>query len=162
VKNNNFYDVLNINYSYFWKMVVKKIWFLFLIFQNYNCKTVSKSYDIEAEINIRYIENYGSICCPRDYKFDNHLVKYIKAFEYENNVTLKSNFKLLLGKEGEAAYFLSLENLSEELRNTFVNHRLNMLMVDDKSVINYLKTPVSIQEALKPWENKTTTNLIKL
>lgn len=136
--------------------------FLFLVFQNYNCKTVSESFAIDTDVNIRYIERYGSICCPRDYKFDNHLVKYIKAFENINHVTLESNFKLLLGKEGEAAYFLSLENLSVELRNKFVNQRLETLHANDESVINYLKTPVSIQEALKPWENKTTTNLIKL
>ena len=136
--------------------------FLFLIFQNYNCKTPSESFIIEADINIRYIERYGSICCPRDYKFDNHLVKYIKAFENVNDVTLESNFKLRLGKEGEAAYFLSLENLSVELRNKFVKHRLETLKVNDKSVINHLKTPISIEEALKPWEHRTTTNLTKL
>ena len=142
-------------------MWIRNLMFLFLIFQNYNCKTVSENFTIDSEIKIRYIERYGSICCPRDYKFDNHLLKYIKTFESTYQVNLDANFKLLLGKEGEAAYFLSLENLSIELRNTFVEQRLKTLNVNDPSVINYLETPVSIQGALKPWENKTTANLIK-
>lgn len=105
---------------------------------------------------------YESVCCPRDYKHDNNLLLYIKSFETENKVKLESNFKLQLGKEGEAAYFLSLENISKELQEKFVGERLKALKKDDKSVINHLKNPISINKALEMWENESLNKLIKI
>jgi hypothetical protein len=104
---------------------------------------------------------YESICCPRDYKHDTPLKAYIKTFETQNKVSLKSNFKLSLGREGETAYFLSLENISSKLREKFVNERIETLKKDDKSIINHLEKPISIEEALKMWENISTKKLIK-
>lgn len=134
------------------------------MFQNYNCKTkaTTTDLDINSETKIRYIEMYGSLCCPRDSKYDNHLNKYIKTFENEYHVNLESNFKLRLGKEGEAAYFLSLENLSLELQEKFVKQRLEIIKTNDKSIINHLETPITIKQALRPWENKSINNLIKI
>lgn len=105
---------------------------------------------------------YESICCPRDYKHDTHLINYIKNFETKNDVILKSNFKLQLGREGEAAYFLSLENLSVSLQEAFVNNRLQEINPDDTSIKNQLANPISIKECLKRWDNLTINNLTKL
>ena len=105
---------------------------------------------------------YESVCCPRDYKHDDNLMNYIKSFETENKIKLESNFKLQLGREGEAAYFISLENLSEYLQEKFVNERLKKIKTDDKSVINYLKNPISINKALMMWENTSVNSLIKI
>lgn len=136
---------------------------MFILFShNYNCKTTTTNLEIDSETKIRYIEMYESICCPRDYKHDNHLINYIKSFEYTNNVSLNSNFKLPLGREGEAAYFLSLENLSLELQVKFINERLITLKTNDKSILNHLKNPISINQALKSWENISIINLIKI
>tara|TARA_R110002049_G_scaffold208258_1_gene378733 strand:- start:370 stop:690 length:321 start_codon:yes stop_codon:yes gene_type:complete len=105
---------------------------------------------------------YESICCPRDYKYNHHLVRYIKNFETKNNANITSSYKLSLGKEGEAAYFLSLENLSPKLQKKFINDRLETLKTNDKSVINYLKNPITLMQALKPWKNLSVNNLIKI
>ncbi|WP_179006125.1 hypothetical protein [Winogradskyella forsetii] len=102
------------------------------------------------------------MCCPRDYKYDHHLVRYIKNFEAENNTNITSSYKLSLGKEGEAAYFLSLESLSPKLQKKFINYRLETLKTNDKSVINHLKNPITLQQALQPWKNRTLNNLIKI
>jgi hypothetical protein len=66
-----------------------------------------------------------------------------------------------LGREGEAAYFLSLQNISSELQEKFVNERLETLKANDTSVISHLKKPIKIKEALKMWENISMNNLIK-
>ncbi len=105
---------------------------------------------------------YESVCCPRDYKHDNNLMNYIETFENKNDVKLASNFKLSLGREGEAAYFISLENLSSALQEKFINERLKTLKIDDKSVINHLKNPISINKALEMWENISLNKLIKI
>lgn len=125
-----------------------------------SCKTTEAG--IKIKTKVRYIEMYESICCPRDYKHDTNIKDYIKNFENKNNVVLKSNFKISLGREGEAAYFLCLENLSIELQEKFVDQRIKTLKTDDKSIINHLKKPILIKEALKMWENKAMNSLIKL
>lgn len=134
---------------------------IFIFFSFFcNCKTIEAG--IDTKTKVRYIEIYESICCPRDYKHDNHLNVYIKDFEDKNNVILKSNFKLPLGREGETAYFLSLESLSFELQEKFVNERIKTLKAGDKSIINHLKKTITIKQALKMWENKSINNLIKI
>ncbi|AUC82283.1 hypothetical protein [Lacinutrix sp. Bg11-31] len=140
------------------------------LFVNKNCKAPSSSVNVgtesemmkvEGEIKIRYIEMYGSVCCPRDYKHDNHLLNYIKDFETENNISLAFNFKLQLGREGEAVYFLSLENLSFKQQENFINERSAGIKSDDKSVVNNLNNPVSIKKHLESWDNVSINNLIK-
>ena len=153
--------------------IILGITFLFL---NIKCKTPTSGLEvenetetlellseakIESETKIRYIEMYESICCPRDYKHDNHLLGYIKKFEAENNIILTANFKLQLGKEGEAAYFLSLENLSFKQQEKFINERSGAIKSDDKSVINNLGSPVTIKKSLELWDNLSFNNLIK-
>lgn len=105
---------------------------------------------------------YESVCCPRDYKHDDNLMNYIKSFETENKIKLESNFKLQLGREGEAAYFISLENLSKKLQEKFVNERLKKIKSDDKSVIHDLKNPITLNKALEMWENTSINRLIKI
>lgn len=151
-------------YYHLEKYTLVKTLLLVLLFQSYGCKPVTptSSIQINGETKIRYIEMYGSICCPRDYKYDNQLVNYIKTFESNNKVKLTSNYKMSLGKEGETAYFLSLESLTEELQEKFINERLETLKKDDQSVINHLKNPISINQAIKLWENKSLNNLKKI
>lgn len=116
---------------------------------------------IATDTKIHYIEMYESICCPRDYKHDIHLLSYIDNFEINNNISLNSNFRLPLGREGEAAYFLSLDNLPYRLQEKFIQNRLKLLKPNDKSVESYLKRPININKALEKWENISTNNLIK-
>lgn len=131
-----------------------------LLSLNYSCKTTSSGLNIDSNKKVRYVEIYGSICCPRDYKFDNHLIGYIDDFETTNSVSIKSSYKLPLGKEGEAAYFLSLENLSQKLQEKFINGRLRILKTNDSSIKNHLKNPITIKHALGPWKNYSINNLI--
>jgi hypothetical protein len=130
-----------------------------LLSLNYNCKTTASDLNIDSNKKVRYVEMYGSICCPRDYKYDHHLIGYIDEFETTNNVAIKSSYKLPLGKEGEATYFLSLDNLSQKLQEEFINGRLKILKANDSSIKNYLKNPITIKQALQPWKNYSINNL---
>lgn len=135
---------------------------IILLSSNYNCKTTPLGLNIDRNKKVKYVEVYGSICCPRDYKYDHHLMSYINDFEKTNDVSINSSYKLSLGKEGEAAYFLSLENLSQNLQNKFIHDRLKTLQTNDESAINHLNNPITLKQALKPWKNKTVNNLIKI
>ncbi|MCW2120611.1 hypothetical protein [Flavobacterium sp. 7A] len=118
--------------------------------------------EIDGNAKIRYIEMYGSVCCPRDYKYNSPLLSYIKNFEAENDVKLDLRYKISLGKEGEAAYFLSLENLTPNLRQKFVVERLKILKKNDESIRYYLENPISIKKALNMWGNMSISKLIKI
>ncbi len=134
---------------------------ILILFSIIGCKPVALKSSVCTEIKVKYIEMYGSVCCPRDYKQDNHLLNYIRDFENKYHVKLECNYKLQLGREGEAAYFLSFENLSTELQEKFISGREKILKSNDKSVINYMENPVPIKEALKMWEQTSINNLIK-
>lgn len=122
---------------------------------------ITNANKIATDTKIRYVETYESVCCPRDYKHDNHLLNYIENFEKNNNVHLSSSYKLPLGKEGEAAYFLSLDKLTFSMQKKFIQNRLKLLKSNDKSVASYLEKPITVNKALKKWDNISTNRLIK-
>jgi hypothetical protein len=47
------------------------------------------------------------------------------------------------------------------LQEKFVDERIKTLKTADKSIINNLKKPILIKEALKIWKNKAMNSLLK-
>ena len=72
----------------------------------------------QDKLLIYYTENWGSICCPKDPKWDR--IKEIEAFKkqfrnYESKTYLKNR-----GKEGEHEYYYTLEKLELKDRLNFI------------------------------------------
>jgi maltose-binding protein MalE len=91
-------------------------------------KSVDKKNDtstIAKDTPIHLLESYGSVCCPKDPKHNNHISKFIKGFEQENKVDITVYF-VRQGKEGEATYFINLDNLNEKQQYQFMMQRLNI------------------------------------
>jgi maltose-binding protein MalE len=80
---------------------------------------------IAKDTPIHLSESYGSVCCPKDPKHNNHISKFIKGFEQENKVDITVYF-VRQGKEGEATYFINLDNLNEKQQYQFMMQRLNI------------------------------------
>lgn len=74
----------------------------------------------ENEMKIYYVENYGSICCPRDWRhsFSKEIEKDIKLFEDKNGVIISVN-SMTTGKEGEKTNNYKLDNLTKEQKLQF-------------------------------------------
>jgi len=80
---------------------------------------------IAEDTPIHLSESYGSVCCPKDPKHNNHISKFIKGFEQENKVNITVYF-VRQGREGEATYFINLDNLNEKQQYQFIMQRLGI------------------------------------
>ncbi len=89
-------------------------------------KTVTKSKQkntaIDEKTLIHYSESYGSVCCPKDPKRDNPIKKYIQGFEKQNNVQINTYY-IIQGREGEATYYVNLDNLNKKQQYRFIMER---------------------------------------
>lgn len=74
----------------------------------------------ENEMKLYYVENYGSICCPKDERhfFSKVIEKDKKNFENKNGVTISVN-SISTGKEGEKTNNYKLDNLTNEQKLQF-------------------------------------------
>ena len=88
-------------------------------------KANKKNKAIDKEVIIHYSETYGSECCPRDPKHDNPIKKYIQGFEKQNNVQIDTYY-VVQGREGEATYYVNLDNLNEKQKYRFIMGRANI------------------------------------
>ncbi|WP_196885139.1 hypothetical protein [Aureivirga sp. CE67] len=111
-----------------------------------SCKS-SKSVANNAEL-IRYQETYGSVCCPKDLNHDYNLYKFIEDFENKNSVDINEVYRVILGKEGEATYYLTLNGLNSDLQKQFVKERIASLKVKENVYKEYLESPVNLKDLL--------------
>ena len=101
-----------------------------------------KNKDIDMNMPIHLVESYGSVCCPKDPKHDRHIKKYIAVFEKTNNVAI-TTYYVVQGKEGEATYYLNLDNLNGKQQVQFL---MGYLGVGGKAAAEKLKNPLPLKK----------------
>ncbi|XZF14613.1 hypothetical protein ACTHGU_00600 [Chitinophagaceae bacterium MMS25-I14] len=76
-------------------------------------------------IKVYYSEGYGSVCCPRDPRWDNisALMPFVADFEKRHHVKIRGTYTQVYGKEGEHNIFLTLEGLSLQQKLEFILER---------------------------------------
>jgi len=105
-------------------------------------------------LKVYFTEQYGSICCPRDAKWDlkPSLKEFVADFELKNKVKIKDSYLENAGEEGEVNYYYTLNGLSDKLRLQFIVERTvqtrNMKAADFKAKI-YTPTEVNLSNRLK-------------
>ena len=84
---------------------------------------------------IYYKENYGSICCPRDYQLDNKPTRaeFIAEFEQQNNLKIIDTYTESIGEEGEINYYYTLNNISNNFKLLFILKRKYARILNRKS-----------------------------
>lgn len=88
---------------------------------------------------IHYMESYGSVCCPKDPKWDKEFFKdYVARFNRENNVLIEDIYGQARGREGEQLFILSLDELSPALKRKFVEGRLEVLSPEEQEAARKL------------------------
>lgn len=86
-------------------------------------KTVKQS----AAPMIMYVENYGSVCCPKDPKWTKEFFPdYVKRFNAENKVNIKEVYNQAQGREGEQVFAATLKELSPALKKKFIEDRMRI------------------------------------
>lgn len=74
---------------------------------------------------IYYTEATGSVCCPRDPKYDmQSLSAFIRQFENANKVKINVLYTENVGKEGEHIEYLTLEGLTALQKIKFIDERV--------------------------------------
>ena len=65
-------------------------------------------------LQVYYTDSYGSVCCPRDPKWDSKQddVSFIKEFEKNKKVKITDTYQQNNGKEGEHAIYYTLSGLT--------------------------------------------------
>lgn len=65
-------------------------------------------------LKVYYADSYGSVCCPRDPKWDRKQddTSFIKEYERNNKVKIKDTYRQNNGKEGEHAIYYTLSGLT--------------------------------------------------
>lgn len=101
-----------------------------------------KQEGIDMHTPIHLTESYGSVCCPKDPKHNKHIKKYIAVFEQRNKVTIPTYY-VIQGREGEATYFLNLDNLNEKQQLQFL---MGYLGTDAKAAAEKLKNPLPLKK----------------
>lgn len=80
--------------------------------------------DLKSNGNIIFYhkESFGSICCPKDPKWEikERLDGYIASFEKTNNIKSGDVYKKVTGKEGEQILYFTLSNLRKEQKLNFL------------------------------------------
>ncbi|HFK5510985.1 TPA: hypothetical protein ACGZ9U_001903 [Elizabethkingia anophelis] len=73
-------------------------------------------------LKVYYADSYGSVCCPRDPKWDRKQndTSFIKEYERNNKVKIKDTYKQNNGKEGEHAIYYTLLGLTSLQRLGFM------------------------------------------
>ncbi len=80
-------------------------------------------------------ESYGSVCCPRDPRWDiaDQDPTFIKAFEQRNKVRIRSRYRQNNGKEGEYSIFYTLPGLSVQQRLNFILEKRSQWIVNKET-----------------------------
>ncbi|NLN32517.1 MAG: hypothetical protein GX159_02855 [Flavobacteriaceae bacterium] len=82
----------------------------------------------DGETIYYYADGYGSICCPRDKRWDYYeaIQNYIKLFAEKNNIKLENTRSVSNGEEGEHSSFYSLTELTNEQKLLFIQEIKNI------------------------------------
>lgn len=79
---------------------------------------------MEDSILVYYTEYTGSVCCPRDAKYDRESLRdFIKRYERDNNIKIRDAYTRSIGKEGESVSYLTLEGLPPQEKIKFMKER---------------------------------------
>ena len=88
---------------------------------------------------IAYQESYGSVCCPKDKKWDGEFLHdYIKRFNTENNTNITDIYEQMRGREGERIIVLTLKELDPKMREKFIKDRIKEMEDNDKQAALHL------------------------
>lgn len=73
-------------------------------------------------LQVYYTDSYGSVCCPRDPKWDSNQddASFIKGYEQNNKVKITDTYRQNNGKEGEHAMYYTLSGLTSLQRLDFI------------------------------------------
>ncbi|WP_078798424.1 hypothetical protein [Elizabethkingia miricola] len=73
-------------------------------------------------LQVYYTDSYGSVCCPRDPKWDNKQddASFIKEFEKNKKLKITDTYRQNNGKEGEHAIYYTLSGLTSLQRLSFI------------------------------------------
>jgi len=105
------------------------------------------------DLVFEYSFSYGSICCPKDLKWDSEGIEdTIKKFENDNNILMKGTYNIITGKEGESTYYFSFFGWSDDMKNKFLAKR------GDLSKISHYTNKKKTLDSLK---KSYSENLIK-
>ncbi len=88
--------------------------------------TFQKSSDKENDIKFYYSDCYGSVCCPKDDKWDSYeaVQNKIKLFEEQNNLSINKDSNSF-GEEGEHCTSYNLNGLTTEQKFLFIKEIKN-------------------------------------
>jgi len=85
-----------------------------------------KNHQLKTKERLIYFsEIYGSVCCPKDPQWDNSQTReeFVKRFESDNQIKIGGTYINPQGDEGEAEFYYSLVQLSNNLRLKFIKER---------------------------------------
>ncbi|CAM3668684.1 hypothetical protein ELOC111193_15850 [Elizabethkingia occulta] len=73
-------------------------------------------------LQVYYTDSYGSVCCPRDPKWDSKQddASFIKEYEQNKKVKIRDTYSQNNGKEGEHAVYYTLSGLTSLQRLGFI------------------------------------------
>lgn len=77
-------------------------------------------------------ESYGSVCCPKDPRWDiaGEDAAFIKEFEHRHQTRITGTYRQNNGKEGEHAVFYTLPELTTEQRLSFILEKRSQWVVN--------------------------------
>lgn len=89
----------------------------------------------EDRLVVYRTESYGSVCCPRDPRWEiaDKTPAFIKAFEQRNNVHIRSTYRQNNGKEGEHTIFYTLPGLTTEQRLSFILEKRSQWIINEET-----------------------------
>lgn len=91
-------------------------------FSNYKILSPFLHNNIDS-VKVYYTDEYGSVCCPVDpkYKMKPSLDEFLKTFEERNKTKIGKIYFKSLAKEGEIAFYFTLDNLTQVQKIDFLN-----------------------------------------
>ncbi|MCL1668140.1 hypothetical protein M2T82_08715 [Elizabethkingia ursingii] len=86
-------------------------------------------------LQVYYTDSYGSVCCPRDPKWDSEQddASFIKEYEQNKKVKISDTYRQNNGKEGEHAIYYTLSGLTSLQRLDFILEKISQRVVNKET-----------------------------
>ncbi|WP_275140516.1 hypothetical protein [Elizabethkingia meningoseptica] len=86
-------------------------------------------------LNVYRTESYGSVCCPRDPRWDLQQddVPFIKAYEQVKGIAIQGIYKQNNGKEGEHTVYYTLPGLASKQRLDFILEKRSQWIINKET-----------------------------